>query len=116
MTLESDLRHATGTENWYQHWTKRFTFTDGVKTFADDQRDSGGQYWFIDKCAAYIVNHAKEPMISIKMVVADEKATITVQNGKCKVIETEQIEWTDCPAGTYKFLFMDNVLMLTSEY
>ncbi len=51
--LENKLAlHYNGTNNYYSYPLGNFTFTDGVKTLADEG-GGGGAYWLIDIIASY---------------------------------------------------------------
>ena len=114
MTLVQSLGQFTGTENWFRHGLVReHLYTDGVRHFAEE----AGAYWFVDDTIiefAPLVNRGE--FLSITLTVADSSATIRVEDGDCTVLKTKLIEYTDCPAGEYKFFYCDKVLMLTSEY
>lgn len=112
--LESYLAQFTGTENWYRHhFVKDVTFTDGVKGFAAQ----AGAWWFVDDC---IIEYAplmrQHGFLLIVLNVANDQADITVDDGNDHVLAERHIPYTDCPAGTYRFYFTDNVLLLPSEY
>jgi hypothetical protein len=42
--LEGILAHATGTEQWYKHWTGPVFYTDGAKVMAEQAQ----AFWLID--------------------------------------------------------------------
>lgn len=44
MLTQSDLARFTGTTRYYQHWLRRFVYTDGVYYVAE----TGGAHWLID--------------------------------------------------------------------
>lgn len=112
--LASHLAQFTGTENWYRHpLVRTVTYTDGVKYFAD----TAHAWWFVDdsiiEYAALMKQHG---FLTLTLDVANDKASITVDDGNDNVLATKAIEYTDCPAGQYKFYFTDNVFLLPSEY
>ena len=110
-----ELNQFTGTENYHRScmFVPKMVHTDGVEYFCRE----ASAYWFLDIVATeFFKLQEVDYFLSIKMVVADGKATITVEDGDCKVIATKNIEFTDCPVGEYEFFLTDNVLMLTSEY
>ena len=112
--LASYLAQFTGTENWYRHGIVRgILYTDGVKYFAD----TAGAWWFVDDC---IIEYAplmkQHGFLTITLDVADSQAKITVDDGNDNVLATKAIPYTDCPAGSYKFYFTNDVLLLPSEY
>ena len=110
-----DLSQFTGTEKYHKTFLFNPTLkhTDGVQYFAE----TAGCYWFLDIVATeFYPLTEQEPFLSSKMLVADGKAKIAVEDGDLKILKTKQIEHTDCPEGTYEFFLTDDVLMLTSEY
>jgi hypothetical protein len=110
-----DLSQFYGTESYHRTnlFTPQLVHTDGVQYFADQ----GGCYWFLDIVASeYYPLLAKEPFLSIYLMVRNSKATITCQDGDLKVLRHRDIAHTDCPDGEYSFYLTDGVLMLTSEY
>jgi hypothetical protein len=115
VSLSDQLRQFTGTEHWYQHpFVRSVTYTDGVKYFAE----KAGAYWFIDEV---IIGHTElmkdQGFLTITLNVSDELvATLTIDDGNDNVLVTREIPYTDCPVGTYRFYFTDNVLLLPSEY
>lgn len=115
METKLDLSQFYGTENYYKTcmFAPNLVHTDGVQYFANE----AGAYWFLDIVGTeFYPLTRREPFLSIKMTVANEKAKILVENGDCKVIKKKNISLTDCPEGSYTFFLTDNVLMLTSEY
>lgn len=112
--LESYLAQFTGTENWYRHPLIRdVTFTDGVKAFAE----KAGAWWFVDDCIIeYDPLQSKHGFLTITLKVSNDQATITVDDGNDNVLATKHIQYTDCPAGQYKFYFTNDVFLLPSEY
>jgi hypothetical protein len=95
-----DLRRFTGTDNYYQHWTRRLVYTDGVKYLADN----GEAHWLIDAIASYqgdrriTGNATLRDMQFWKLTVADGRGTLTCaeDSGREPVI-VQEIEYTDFP-------------------
>lgn len=115
-SLESQLSHFTGTEQWYRHALNRnFLYTDGVKYFAENA--GGGAYWLLDIVATEIYELQKqEPFISMAYRVEDGKGVISASDGDMKKVYTRLIDHTDTPDGEWKFYVIDNVMLLPSEY
>jgi hypothetical protein len=114
-TNKLDLSQFTGTEAYHRTFlfNPNLVHTDGVQYFAE----TAGCYWFLDIVATeFYPLLAKEPFISIYLMVFDGQAKITVQDGDLNIIKKKSISHTDCPDGEYSFYLTDNVLMLTSEY
>lgn len=118
--LRAHLAHYIGTDQWYRHaFNKTCTYTDGVKAFA--QNAGGGAYWLLDILMT-------EPLVLKSMrslhfiaiwlnVTEDGKADLTVRRDiGDPILFSRAIDRTDCPAGEWRFYFVDNVLMIPSEY
>ena len=110
-----DLSQFTGTEKYHKTFlfSPNLKHTDGVEYFAEN----AGCYWFLDIVATEIYPFSdKYPFMTIYLTAKDGKAEIIVQDGDISRLFQRQIEFTDCPEGTYEFFLTDDVLMLTSEY
>jgi hypothetical protein len=115
--LKRNLSYFIGTEQWYHHPLRReMLYTDGVKFFAEHA--GGGAYWFLDIVATEIFPLlAKEPFMLVELQVEDSNVCrIVVSDGDGNEVYTKDIDYTDCPAGLWKFYLTDNVLLLPSEY
>lgn len=113
MNLQADLQQFTGTEGYHPFWLGTMQMTDGVMFFAN----KAGAYWFLDIIGTEVTDLQKShPFISVVMTVADDKAKIVATDGDINTIWSRDIEYTDCPAGEYKFFLIDGVFLLTSEY
>lgn len=110
----SHLAQFTGTENWYRHpLVRTVTYTDGVKYFAD----TAHAWWFVDdSIIEYAPLMREQGFLTITLVVDQTVAVITVDDGNSRILDSKHIDYTDCPAGQYKFYFTDNVFLLPSEY
>ena len=113
---KSYLFQFTGSEHWYLHsLARKVTYTDGAQYVAE----SGGAYWLIDEIAL----NQTEPKIATEefqvwrlMVNSDKTATLTCDDGNGNIVFTKPIEYTDFPLGEIAFYFIDNVIMLPTEY
>lgn len=116
--LTNELSIFTGTEHWYRHpFGKGCTYTDGVKHFAE----AAGAYWFLDIVFTELVPLMRaEGFLVITMTVANGQASIVATDGNGDDGEhvkwQRQISYTDCPPGKWQFFFVDDVLLLPSEY
>lgn len=113
--LLETLTHFTGTTQWYKNQLfPSFKFTDGVKYLADQAEC----YWLID----YIFSNQSIPKIKEqafqvwKISLADNKATIQVEDGNDNIIQSFEIEFTDFPLPSFTLWFVNQVLLLPSEY
>ena len=110
-----DLSQFYGTEKYHKTFVFSPTLkhTDGVQYFAEQ----AGAFWFLDIVATEIYPFSnKYPFMTIYLTAKDGKAEIIVQDGDISRLYQKQIDFTDCPDGTYEFFLTDDVLMLCSEY
>jgi hypothetical protein len=113
---EADLRQFIGTEIWYRHAIQRsILFTEGAKYVAD----TAGAYWLLDE----ITFGQAEKQVAAQAfqrwtltVHPGQTATLTCEDGNCHTVFTKQIEYTDFPLEKISFYFIDNVILLPSEY
>ena len=113
---KADLAQFIGTEKYYRHGLMRkVLYTDGVQFVAE----KAGAYWLIDEIAFAQVEPAvaKQPFQFWKLkVAADRTATLTCADGNDGHILTRMIPFTDFPLDEIAFYFIDNTLLLPSEY
>jgi len=124
-TLEAELPHFTGTENWHRlnyPWLRRqFLLTDGAKYLADTAKC----YWLFDLIASHFANRRvmAEPFQVWVMHIDLEqrKGEIVADDGDGKLVASQQIPYTDFPLADLT-LYVTNddfngiVVMLPSEY
>lgn len=115
--LAQELQNFTGTEHWYRHSLNRnMLYTDGVQYFAE----KAGAYWLLDIIATEL--HRLQQVHGFLTVTAeslDSKATLqahTEVDGVEQIVWSRKIDYTDLPAGAWKFFYTDDVLLLPSEY
>lgn len=113
---KADLAQFTGSEQWYRHGLARnVLYTEGAQYVAEQ----GGAYWLIDEIAFSQAEPAvagEEFQVWRLAVNADQTATLTCDDGNDRVVFTKQIEYTDFPLPEIRFYFIDNTLLLPSEY
>jgi hypothetical protein len=114
---EADLRHFTGSENWYRHGLNcDVLFTDGVKYVADQ----GGAYWLLDEIVLAQRGQkavaAEEFQVWALAVKADRTATLTCEDGNGKTVFSKRIGFTDFPAERITLWFENNTIYLPSEH
>lgn len=115
--LTTALKAFTGTENWYRHGLfRQCLYTDGVKFLAG----AAECYWLLDRIFAL---QYEEKMLQAEgfqswdlIVQADKTAQLKCEDGNYNLLHTEIIPYTDFPLATIKLFFIDNVLLLTTEY
>ena len=115
--LTNDLAQFTGTEHYYRYPLNinNISYTDGVAYFAE----TVGAYWLFDIVATQpeILKTMREGLAVIELRVdTDSTAVLTCEDGNYNNTYTRIIEFTDCPAGAWRFYFTDNVILLPSEY
>lgn len=115
--LQAELAQFTGTENWHRFnpFMRNLTATDGVMYLAD----KAGAYWLLDIIASLkLVPKCKnEPFITCKLVKNEEGgATFIATDGNTTKLYTQEIPYTDFPMNEITLYFIDNVILLPSEY
>ena len=113
----ADLIQFTGSEHWYRHAMVRdVLYTDGVQYVAE----TAGAYWLIDEIAfaqRFDKLLAAEEFQSWKLTVnADHTATLTCEDGDGSVVFIKPIEYTDFPLEEITMFFINNTILLPSEY
>lgn len=114
--LERALAQCYGTEEYFFNplysWLK---YSDGAQCFALNA--GNGAYWFLDIVGTELKSLSKQQsFICIKMTVTNTSAQIIADDGNDNLLWSKDINYTDCPEGTWKFYLVDSVLMLPSEY
>jgi hypothetical protein len=118
MLTQSDLAQFSGTTRYYQHWLRRFVYTDGVHHVAE----TGGAHWLIDAIASYQPKLFKDPMLQefqhwiLKVDLNNQKAQLICERDSDDVVLTQDIGFTDFPLDEIRFYVVSKVLMLPSEY
>jgi hypothetical protein len=115
---KDDLVQFTGSENWYRHGLVRdVLFTDGVKHVAD----AGGAYWLIDEIALaqrYEKRVAAEEFQHWKLAVDIDKhkGVLTCDDGNGNIVFSKRIPFTDFPLSEITLYYVNNTILLPSEY
>lgn len=115
MSLESDLKQFTGTEQYHRHLFGKFT--DGVNYLAD----KAGAYWLIDVVMSYRMNK-KTRGVNFQVWELQKNKTgngcvVTMKEDSDKpVIISQKIGFTDFPLDYIKLFLIDGILLLPSEY
>lgn len=115
--LAQDLRHFTGSMDLYKQpdFLGGLLYTEGVQHFCE----KAGAYWFLDIISTEIhCGHPDERLYDafITLTVADNQAYITATDGDDNVYYTRKVDYTDAPEGDWKFWYMNDTLLLPSEY
>ena len=112
-----DLIQFTGSEHWYRHAMVRdVLYTDGVQYVAE----TAGAYWLIDEITFAQrfdkLLAAEEFQLWKLNVNTDHTATLTCEDGNGGVVFTKAIEYADFPLAEITLYFMNNTILLPSEY
>lgn len=112
-----DLKLFTGTEQWYRHgFVREVLFTDGAKYLADQ----GGAYWLLDEIALAQRHSrtvaAEEFQLWRLTVNPDSSAVLACEDGNGNVVRRNRIGFTDFPLPEVLLYFVNNTILLPSEY
>ena len=114
--LKSHLRQFCGTENYYRYPLNSILFTDGIKYLADN----AGAYWLIDAISSYQTKNLKGnypfQIWELKVNTNNSCVLTMIEDTNCPEIVHQEIEYTDFSLDYIKLYFIDNILLLTSEY
>ena len=111
--LEQYMSNFYGTEKYYET-PYGFVLTDGAKAFALKAE----AYWFITLVGSIFITKHKnfvDDLVSIKLVVKKQAAYVEFTNSD-KTFYTQDIPFTDCPAGEWLFFLTGGALMWHGEY
>ncbi|MDD2466938.1 MAG: hypothetical protein PHI97_23330 [Desulfobulbus sp.] len=114
---KADLMQFTGSEYWYRHSLVRSVlFTDGAKYVAE----TGGAYWLLDEIALaqrFEKKVAGEEFQLWKLAVKqDHTAILACEDGNGRKVLSKRIPFTDFPLEEIAFYFINNTILLPSEY
>ena len=107
-----------GTEYYYQYsfWGRKiFNYTDGVKLIAEKLQ----AYWLLDivgSVCVYTLKKMSDDLLLVTLTVADNETAVFKVENDTQALYTQQIEYTDFPAGKWKFYLQNGVFFLNSEY
>ena len=112
--LQQIMSYCYGTEHYYKIPAYSFKYTDGIKIFCE----KADAYWLLDIVESVCRTHKEihNDFILIELSVnKDNKATITFEDTK-GIFFKQEIPFTDCPEGTWRFYFDNNVFFWNGEY
>ena len=119
--LKAELQHFCGTETYFLIPTAKSRFTDGLKYLAETAKC----YWMITD-TSIVANTLmdKSHFITIDFKrLSDEnqkkegcEAVIIYSDGNDNVLEKQKYRSTNFPLDELRLFFVDNTLMLPSEY
>jgi len=119
--IKEGLQNFNGSEMFYQIPLIQTRFTNGLKYLAN----VANCYWLITDVsviAKSLLNRSYFITIDFKRLSEEEQdysgyeAEITYSDGNGNVFETHRYNFTDFPLDELRIFFVDNTLMLPSEY
>ena len=119
--IEQNLQQFTGTEMYYYIPILRTRFTDGLKYLAN----VADCYWLITDAsviAKSLKNRSKWVTIDFKRMSEEKQdytgyeAEIIYSDGNDNILETHRYNATDFPLDELRLFFVNDTLMLPSEY
>lgn len=108
--LKYELSQFIGTSQWYRYILD-VLLTDGSKFFFEKTKS----FWLADIIATEGTS-LKEHFQVWKVSVKNNQASIVVEDGNNNQLSTKNIDFTDMPEGEWTLWFIDNVILLPSEY
>ncbi|MBJ7881584.1 DUF6876 family protein [Gelidibacter salicanalis] len=119
--IKEGLQHFHGTETFYQIPLIRTRFTDGLKYLAN----VADCFWLITDTSVIVKSLIpRSEFISIdfkrlskeKQDIMGYEAEITYTDGNDHILETQGYRATDFPLDELRLFFVNDTLMLPSEY
>jgi len=115
--LKRNLAQFTGTES-YHSWSvifPHYVLSDGAKYLAEE----AGAYWLMDMIGSHLPMHTDTFGVA-KLVVTNDRAVFTLDDGNGNVICRQEIPFTDFPLPEIRLYVQRQdrlwVLFLPSEY
>jgi len=113
----ADLAQFTGSTEWFRHpLNQQVVFTEGARHLAE----AGGAYWLLDEIALaqqHIPAVAAEPFQAWQLSVwPNRSAKLTCGDGNRHTVFSKAIPYTDFPLVSVDLYFIDNTILLPSEY
>ena len=109
------LNQFNGTENYYK-LNSQLNLTDGTKYLME----VAYCYWIGDIVSSFqtIERVRNEPfqVYTITVDIEISKGGIICTDGNCRVLQVQNLHYTDFPLRTITLYYCDKVLMLPSEY
>lgn len=114
--LLADLKQFSGSEEFYFNpLFRKFRYTEGVKFLAQN----ANCYWLLD----YVFSNQHDNVLKANefqtwkiQVIENHKAIITVEDGNHKKLKSFKLDFTDFPLAEFTIWFINDTLMLPSEY
>lgn len=117
MNLETNLQMFTGTEQYYRFnpLFPNVLLTDGAKYLAD----KASCYWLMDIVASLksIKECQEESFLACNFKLNGEGGGVfTADDGNGNILYSQELEFTDFPLSEVGLYFIDNIILLPSEY
>ena len=120
-TLQENLQQFCGAEQFFQLPLIKTRFTDGVHFLAQN----AGCFWLITDASVFaksLMDKSHFITIDFKRLSEEEQnkigceAIISYGDGNDTILETHRYSITDFPLDELRLYFVNNTLMLPSEY
>jgi len=113
--LLENLNQFTGTGNYYKLYLQ-VILTDGTKYLME----VASCYWLGDIVLSYQtikkVSTESFQVYKLKVNLENQTAVMTCDDGNGHILKRQNIEFTDFPLKEITLYYVDNILMLPSEY
>ncbi|MFD0837399.1 DUF6876 family protein [Mariniflexile aquimaris] len=121
ITLQESLQQFHGSEQFYQLALIQTRFTDGVHYLAE----KAACFWLVTDASviaksltdiSYFITIDFKRLSKAEQEEQGCEAIITYGDGNDTILETHRYNVTDFPLDTLRLFFVNNTLMLPSEY
>ena len=118
MSLIQELNQFYGTEYWYKHGLG-FIYTDGIRYLAEAAKC----YWLLDVVGSVQhltrLKNADFQLWRLRKDLTDNSCIVDVWSDTpdtSDLLYRQDIPYTDFPLEHFEFYFMNNTMLLKSEY
>ena len=112
----NELVEYTGTNKYYAYpLAEQYTYTDGVR-HVSRRTDS---YWLINAIfTLQLLDEVKKESFQVWTIITSEdgSARLYLEDGNGNAVKEIKIEYTDFPLSKFTYWFINNTLILPSEY
>lgn len=116
MLTKANLDQFTGSVDFFRHsLMPSIVYTEGVKYMADE----GGAHWLVDKIATLQLDPKVKPeefQVWRLMRRSNNTAYLACEDGNHKEVYRELIDYTDFPLDEIELWYVNQTIMLPSEY
>jgi hypothetical protein len=112
--IKNELAHCIGSEQYFKMSSfPSLTYTEGVKYMYERCK----AYWLLQAVASYQYK-LKDEYFQVWTLTRTEgnEAVLKADDGNGNILVTQKIPFTDFPLDEIKLYFVDNILLLPSEY